>query len=72
MINIQEAERIRDFSLFRFQELAKAKYDKGQAEHGGIITDRCLVDELENEIIDLWFYVSALKLKLIALDNKQK
>lgn len=57
-------EMIRDEALKRFQERAKDKYDAGQKEHGGIITDRILVDELENEVIDLWFYVQALKLKL--------
>ena len=55
---------IRDIALERFQKAAKSKYDKGQKEHGGLITDRILVDELENEVIDLWFYVQALKLKL--------
>ena len=58
---------IRDIALVRFQNLAKEKYDKGQLEHGGIITDRCLVDELEKEIIDAWFYVQALRLKLEAM-----
>ena len=54
---------IRDFALKRFEEAAKAKYDAGQEEHGGLITDRKLFAELEAEIIDQWFYLQAIRIK---------
>ncbi len=54
---------IRDFALMRFAEAAKDKYDAGQEEHGGLITDRKLFEELEAEIIDQWFYLQAIRIK---------
>lgn len=56
--------QIRDQALERFNKLARKKYDAGQKEHGGLLTDRFLVDELEKEIIDAWFYVQAMRLKI--------
>lgn len=43
----------------QFLEAARAKYDKGQAEHGGLITDRDLKQEQLNELIDLGHYYFA-------------
>lgn len=68
MINTPES--IRDYALERFQILAKAKYDKGQSEHGGILTDRECLDELEAEIIDFWFYLQGAKMKLKQVVSK--
>lgn len=62
---------IRDGALRRFQEIAKAKYDAGQREHGGLIIDRELLTELENEVIDLWFYVQGLRIKLGILNGNK-
>lgn len=42
-----------------FLKAAEAKYDKGQAEHGGLITDRDLKDEQLKELIDLGHYHAA-------------
>lgn len=57
-------DTIRDTAMRRFNQLAPAKYDRGQAEHGGLITDRDLLVEIEQEIVDLWFYVQAMRQKL--------
>ena len=61
--NYNTPNEIRDFALERFAKLAKAKYDAGQEEHGGLITDRKLFDELECEIMDMWFYLQAIRIK---------
>ncbi len=50
--------------LADFTTKAVSKYIKGQLEHGGNITDRDLIAEMGNEIIDQFFYLSALKQKL--------
>jgi len=61
--NYDTPESIRDFALERFARLGKKKYDVGQTEHGGLITDRKLFDELEEEIIDMYFYLTAIRIK---------
>jgi hypothetical protein len=48
----------------RFNELAPAKYDQGQAEHGGILIERDLVSDMEREVIDFWFYLQALRQRM--------
>ena len=50
-LDLNTPNGILDFALKRFSEAAKQKYDAGQLEHGGLITDRKLFDELEAEII---------------------
>ena len=57
-------KEFRDLALRQFQQMAKAKFDKGQKEHGGNILDRWLVDEAKKEVVDMWFYVCALEFKL--------
>ena len=58
------SEDLRDKALARFQRLAREKYNKGRAEHGdgllGMSTPE-LLEEIESEIMDLWFYVGALR-----------
>ena len=56
---LAEAEKIKQRALERFKTRATAKYDAGQREHGGLITERVTLKDLEEEIIDLWFYLSA-------------
>jgi hypothetical protein len=56
---LQKAEDIKIRALKRFHERAYEKYDAGQREHGGLITERVTLKDLEDEIIDLWFYLSA-------------
>ena len=65
-------EDIRDQAIARFSVLAKAKFDEGQDSHGGCILDRDLVGEIENEAIDLWFYVSGLRRKLDEARRRQQ
>jgi hypothetical protein len=59
------ADDIREMALARFAKVAREKYDKGQAEHQGLITDpeRDLLAEIEAEAIDLYFYAFALRLR---------
>ena len=49
-------------SVERFRALASAKYMAGQEEHGGDLVQK--LEHLEEEIIDLWHYVYALRLRL--------
>lgn len=57
-------DEVRDHAIARFKAKAAEKYDKGQAEHGGLIVDRDLLNEIEDEAIDLVFYIFALRLNL--------
>lgn len=55
---------IRDWAMERFGAIAPKKYDKGQKEHGGVITERDSLAEIESEVVDLWFYIQSLRIKL--------
>ena len=57
-------EEIAKKSVDRFNELATAKYLAGQEEHGGCLVNKVCLDHMEEEIIDLWHYVFALRLRL--------
>ena len=57
-------EEIAKQSVDRFKALATAKYMSGQEEHGGCLVDKVKLAHLEEEIIDLWHYVYALRLRL--------
>ena len=61
--NITPSE-VREHAIARFKAKAREKYDKGQAEHQGLIVDRDLLSEIEDEAIDLVFYIYALRLNL--------
>lgn len=50
-------------SLANFNEQAINKFIKGQAEHGGHITDRDLQREMNLEIIDMFFYNTYSRIK---------
>lgn len=56
-------EGIRDFSIDRFNQLAGEKYDKGQLEHGGLLKETVTLEKLEEEVMDLWHYIQAYRLK---------
>ena len=51
-------------SVERFRALASAKYMAGQEELGGDLVQKVKLEHLEEEIIDLWHYVYALRLRL--------
>ena len=57
-------EEIAKQSVDRFKALATAKYMAGQGEHGVCLVDKVRLAHLEEEIIDLWHYVYALRLRL--------
>tara|TARA_Y100000310_G_C20658454_1_gene803296 strand:+ start:1254 stop:1451 length:198 start_codon:yes stop_codon:yes gene_type:complete len=56
-------EEIRDRQIKKFTLLAKRKYDMGQKEHGGLLTETVNWKDLEDEVIDLWFYVCSMREK---------
>jgi hypothetical protein len=64
------ATSFRDWSLCRFQRLAKEKYNKGQDEHGGRVFERVSIDEIEEEVIDMWHFLQALRVKLDLLPDE--
>ena len=57
-------EEIAKQSVDRFKALATAKYMAGQEEHGGCLVDKVKLAHLEEDIIDLWHYVYALRLRM--------
>ena len=44
--------------------MAFPKFLAGQREHGGDLVQKVRLEHLEEEIIDLWHYVYALRLRL--------
>ncbi len=56
-------ERIRDTAIDLFIDRANAKFNAGQEEHGGNLDKRVKFRDVEDEIIDLWFYVQSMKRK---------
>ena len=60
----KSSEKIARQSVERFRALASAKYMAGQEEHGGDLVQKVKLEHLEEEIIDLWHYVYALRLRL--------
>lgn len=57
----------RNKCLERFNKIARDKFDKGQREHGGYLPIDVSIGDLEDEVIDQWFYLQAVKAKLHAL-----
>ena len=57
-------DEIRDRQIEKFMLLAKTKFDKGQREHKGILTERVNWKDLEDEVIDLWFYICSMREKV--------
>ena len=63
-----EQETSMGFAISLFMKKAESKYRQGQAEHEGNLWEKSkLIEEMENEVIDQWFYVQALKQKLNSL-----
>ena len=57
-------EEIAKRSVDRFNKLATAKYMAGQDEHGGNLVNKVRLENAEEEIIDLWHYIQALRIRL--------
>lgn len=51
-------------SLTKFVDAATSKFIAGQKEHGGMFWERPLFKELEDELIDAWFYKDGIRKKL--------
>jgi hypothetical protein len=64
MTKPREPNQIRDDAIVRFIEIAVPKFDKGQEEHGGNLDERASFEDLEDEIVDLFFYLQSLKHKI--------
>ena len=56
-------DKIRDDAIEYFTREAAEKFDEGQEEHGGSLDERVSEVDIEDEIIDLWFYVQSLSEK---------
>lgn len=57
-MNKRTPNQIRDESIKCFNQLAPAKYNAGQEEHGGLLDEReDVINDLRGEAIDFWFYV---------------
>jgi hypothetical protein len=59
-----KAGKFRDACIKNFIGKASAKYDKGQLEHGGYLPSDVSFVDIEDEVIDIWFYVQAMKVKI--------
>lgn len=56
-------EGIRDQAMARFNEIAAAKYDAGQLEHGGLLSETVTPEKMEEEGIDVFMYAQAWRIK---------
>lgn len=65
-------DEIRDTAIQDFTLKAYAKFNCGQDEHGGNLDKRVRFRDIEDEIIDLWFYVQSMKAKYEAKQVKLK
>jgi len=60
-MNYATSQQHRDEVLERFRSRASAKYDAGQAEHGGRLWRKPVLHMLRDEISDLPFYYDVLE-----------
>ena len=64
-------DQIRDESIKCFNQLAPAKYDLGQEEHGGLLDEReDIINDLRGEAIDFWFYVETAARQMEEKDER--
>jgi len=65
---LSKDEILRDEAIERFTEKATSKFNAGIQEHnpngGNDLEDRATFADLEDEIIDLWYYVQGLKRRI--------
>jgi hypothetical protein len=71
-VNARTPSEIRDAAIERFNIVAAPKFDAGQNEHGGNLDLRVQWEDLEYEVMDLWFYIQSMKRKssLLAEENE--
>ena len=60
-MNPRTPSEIRDAAIERYNSVAAPKFDAGQKEHGGSLDFRVQWEDLEYEVIDLWFYIQSMK-----------
>tara|TARA_Y100001973_G_C5142438_1_gene303664 strand:- start:508 stop:810 length:303 start_codon:yes stop_codon:yes gene_type:complete len=65
-------DEIRDEAIQDFTLKAYAKFNCGQDEHGGNLDKRVRFRDIEDEIIDLWFYVQSMRTKYESKQVKLK
>ena len=63
-------DKIRDDAIERFISIAAPKFDAGEAEHMGNLDRRVQWEDLEYEVIDLWFYIQSMKAKVREVDDR--
>lgn len=66
------ANEFRDACIQLFAMRAKTKYDKGQQEHGGYLPTDVSFEDMEDEIIDNWMYLQAMKSKTWVICPEQR
>ena len=63
--------QIRDEAIKCFNQMAPAKYNAGQKEHGGLLDNReDIIADLRGEAIDFWFYVETAARQLEEKDER--
>jgi len=67
-----KANEFRDACIQLFAMRAKVKYDKGQQEHGGYLPADVSFEDMEDEVIDLWMYLQAMKSKVWVICPDQR
>jgi hypothetical protein len=71
MLQERTPNQIRDESIKCFNQMAPAKYDAGQSEHGGLLDEReDIIADLRGEAIDFWFYVETAARQLEEKDER--
>jgi hypothetical protein len=63
LTKLRTPDKIRDDALQYFMETAGDKFNAGQEEHGGSLDERVSEVDIDDEIIDLWFYVQSFSEK---------
>ena len=56
-------------AVARFIELAPKKFDDGAREHGGDLMDVDFLSEIEEELLDAWILLQAMREKLRRLGH---
>jgi hypothetical protein len=72
-MNPRTPSEIRDAAIERYNSIAQPKFDAGQKEHGGSLDLRVQWEDLEYEVIDLWFYIQSMKRSnsILAEENEE-
>ena len=70
-MQVRTPNQIRDESIKCFNQMAPAKYNAGQLEHGGLLDEReDIIADLRGEAIDFWFYVETAARQLEEKDER--